>query len=292
MKINKDNRKLFHSQNFLKSSEFVRSLIGKTTISSEDLVVEIGPGKGVITLELAKRAGRVVGIEYDQNLATSLKLKFANNPEVEIIKADFLEWDLPKVPYKVFANIPFDLTAEIINKLLFASNPPTACYLIMQDKAAERFIGAPLFTNSQISILLQPFYEMSILVKINRREFEPIPKINAVLAGFIKKNKPIVNMQSWQLYLDFVIYGYNRWEPTILVTLREVFTKKQLDLVSRNFGLAGLKPSELTVNQWVGMFETFIKFVSNEKQDIVRGAEKRLRFAQRGMQKQYRTRRR
>lgn len=290
MKIKKVNRKLSHSQNFLKSPEFVGNLIDKTTISDKDLVVEIGPGRGAITLELAKRASRVIGVEYDQKLASSLKSRFANNPKVEIVQADFLRWNLPKGPYKVFANIPFNMTADMVNRLLFASNPPQATYLIMQDRAAERFIGTPVFANSQISILLQPFYDMSVLVKIDRREFRPIPKINAVLAGFIKKYKPTVDMQYRQLYRDFVIYGYNQWQPTILDAFREIFTKKQLDLVSKKFDLAELKPSELTIDQWLGIFEVFIEFAPKEKRSIVSGAEKRLRFTQRRMQKQYRTR--
>lgn len=290
MKTNKDNRKLSHSQNFLRSSEFVGNLIDKTTISKEDLVIEIGSGKGVITSELAKKAGRVVGVEYDQRLTIELKERFLNNPKIEIIQADFLRWNLPEGPYKVFANIPFNMTADIVNKLLFVSNPPIASYLIMQDRAAERFIGAPAYMNSQISILLQPFYDMSVLAKIDRREFEPVPRVNIVLARFVKKSKSIVDMQNKQLYQDFVIYGYNQWKPTMLDAFAEIFTRKQLDIISRNFGLKGLKPSGLSVGQWVEMFDSFVKLVSKDKKNIIRGSEARLRSLQQKMQKQYRTR--
>lgn len=292
MKININNfRKLSHSQNFLKSSEFVRNLIDKTTISDKDLVVEIGPGKGIITLELVKKAGRVIGVEYDQKLAVVLKENFAGNPKVEIIQADFLKWSLPKQPYKVFANIPFNMTADIINNLLNSTTPPEVTYLIMQDKAAERFVGLPVGVNTQVAILLQPFYKMSILTKIDRSQFEPVPSVDAVLAGFEMREDPIIDIDYRQMYRDFVIYGYNQWQSTLLDSFREVFTKKQLNVISRNLGIRGKKPSEATIEEWVELFGTFIKFVPSDRKNIVIGAEKRLQLLQVGMEKQHKTRR-
>ena len=286
-----NDRKLSHSQNFLISPEFVGNLIDKTTISDRDLVIEVGPGKGVITNELSRRAQRVIGVEYDPKLAERLKTGLTNNSNIEIIHADFLKWNLPQGPYKVFANIPFNMTADIVNKLLVSSNSPQDTYLIMQDKAAERFIGAPVSTNSQMSILLQPFYDMSILTKIDRSHFQPIPKVNIVLVRFKGKDNQLVDPKLKQLYRDFVIYGYNQWQPTLLDAFKKVLTNKQLSIVSKSFGLKGLKPSELTINQWLGMFNSFVKFMSDDKKNIVSGAENRLIFSQRGIQKEHRTRR-
>ena len=160
----KGERQLSHSQNFLKSSGFVNSLIERTSINSGDLVVEIGPGKGIITAELAKKAGMVIGVEYDPNFARNLKARFSGYPNVEIVESDFLTWTLPNKPYKVLANIPFNMTADIVSKLLSGENSPEATYLIMQDKAAERFMGPPFGPNSQASILLQPFYDINAIL--------------------------------------------------------------------------------------------------------------------------------
>lgn len=290
MQINPKNvRELSHSQNFLKSSEFVRNLIDKTTISDKDLVLEIGSGKGVITTELAKKAGKVIGVEYDRQLASNLKLKYTGNSKIEIIEADFLKWNLPKKPYKVFANIPFNMTADIVNKLLNSPTPPEFAYLIMQDKAAERFIGYPVGVNTQASILLQPFYKMSILTKIDRSQFEPVPSVNIVLAGFETRGNPIIDTKYRQMYRDFVIYGYNQWQPTLVDALQEVFSKKQLGIISRNLGIKGKKPSEATVQEWIKIFDTFIRYVPDDKKNIILGSEKRMQLKHRGMEKQYRT---
>lgn len=287
-----DERQLSHSQNFLKSFEFVGNLIDRTGIKSEDFVVEIGPGKGIITSELSKRAGRVVGVELDPALARSLKVSFFGNDNVEIVEADFLKWDLPKLPYKVFANIPFNMTAEMVNKLLFAENPPEAAYLIIQDRAAGRFMGPPFGPASQISTLLQPFYNMDIIARIDRKEFDPVPNVNTVLAKFEKREEPLVDYNNQSLYRDFVIYGCNQWKPTLTDAFRGIFSGKQLKIIEKNFNLKGLKPSEFNVSQWVGIFDVFMQFVPQDKKDFIKGAERRLKSMQSGMKKQHRTRRR
>jgi len=287
---NMEGRQLSHSQNFLKSSEFVGMLIGSAGIKKEDFVVEIGPGKGIIARELSKKAGKVVGVETDPNLARNLRAGFSDSENVEIIESDFLKWDLPRQPYKVFANIPFNMTADIVKKLLFAENPPEAAYLIMQDRAAGRFMGPPYGPTSQMSTLLQPFYNMGIIAKVDRREFEPVPNVNAVLARFEKREQPLVPRDQQSLYRDFVIYGYNQWKPTLTEALKGVFGRKQLSIVERNFNLKGLKPSELNIEQWTGIFGVFIQHIPQDKKDIVKGAEKRQRLKQSNMKKEYRTR--
>ena len=288
--MNKDKRQLSHSQNFLKNPKFVGILIDRTDIEKDDLVIEIGPGKGIITAELSKRAGKVIAIEYDANLVKSLKESFSNHPNVEIVEANFIHWKLPNHRYKVFSNIPFNMTADIVNKLLSAKKPPKTAYLIMQDKAAGRFMGPPYGPTSQTSVLLQPFYDMKIITKIDRKKFYPVPNVNVVLSKFKKREEVLINSKYQSLYKDFVVYGYNQWKPTLLEAFRGIFTEKQLNVIAQNLKLGGLKPSELTLDQWLKIFETFIKLVPQDKKNLIKGAEKKLRSKQKGMQKVFRTR--
>lgn len=287
-----DSRKLWQSQNFLKDREFVSSLVEMTNIGPTDTVIEVGPGKGIITQQLAGKAQKVIGVEYDRSLARQLKATFAGQKNIEIVEADFLRWDLPKYPYKVFSNIPFNMTADIVNKLLGSPYSPESTYLIMQDTAAERFIGAPVSQSSQISILLQPFYDMGIVTRIDRRQFQPVPNINAVLARFDKRKEPLVDPTLLQLYRDFVIYGYNQWQPTVLEAFKRVFSGRQINIISQTSGVAGLKPSQLSAEQWIILFNSFMQYVPVDKKAIVKGAEEKLKSQQRGMQRQYRTRKR
>ncbi len=285
-----EGRQLSHSQNFLKDAKFVSNLIDRTDLTRDDVVIEIGPGKGIITNQLARKVKKVIAVEYDPQLAK--KLREQNTYQnIEVVQADFLSWNLPKDKYQVFANIPFNMTADMVNKLLTAQNPPASTYLIMQDLAAERFIGVPVAVNSQVSILLQPFYEMGIVQKIDRRQFEPVPTINAVLAKFIKRKAPLVDPKLQQLYRDFVIFGYNQWKPTVLEAFKAVFSGKQISIIRNKFNLKNLKPSELEVSQWIGLFDSFTHFVPEERKSIVKDFEKRLKAKHSSMYKEHRTKR-
>jgi 23S rRNA (adenine-N6)-dimethyltransferase len=283
------NQNLKISQNFLKDPNFVLSLLGLTNITNKDTVIEIGPGRGIITQQLVNKAKKVIAIEYDTKLINILKEKVANYPNVEIVEEDFLKWKLPNYSYKVFSNIPFNLTADIVTKLLESKNPPEVSYLIMQDLAAKRFIGQPIGNNSQISILLKPFYDLKIVTKINRNQFEPIPNINIVLAMFLKRKYPLVNYNYWNEYRDFIIYGYNQWKPTIKDSYNKIFSYKQLQKIENKINI-NKKPTELDIQNWIELFNIYLKYVPNNKKAEIRGFEKSLDNRHRKITKNHRTR--
>ena len=290
--ITTENKNLWHSQNFLHDSLFVASLVAMTSIDKNDTVVEIGSGKGIITQELAKQAHKVIAIELDSTLAEELRKKFIESKNTEIIETDFLKWPNPKFKYKVFSNIPFEYTSRIMDKLLLSPNSPEDTYLIMQDLAAKRYIGSPLGKNSQISLLLQPFYEMSILTNIDRKQYKPVPNVDTVLAQFHKREQPLVDKKLEQDYRDFVIYGYNQWEPTILQAFDKVFSYKQQKILEKNLHIKNKKPSELNIDEWITLFKTYIQYVSDEKKNLVRGSERLLQSKQKKLERTYKTRRR
>ena len=142
------------SQNFIKDPQLVLSLIEKSSISLEDVVYEIGPGTGVITSALVNCCKKVIAIEKDSDLSAMLQRKLCHLPNLTIRTGNFLEYKLPRKPYKVFSNIPFCITSAIMTKLSTTQNPPEDSFLIMQKEAAEMFSGIPHETLR--SILLKP----------------------------------------------------------------------------------------------------------------------------------------
>jgi len=232
----------------------------------------------------------VIAIELDHTLAEDLKKKFSTFSNIEIIEADFLKFETPKYPYKVFSNIPFEFTSRIVDKLLLSTNPPQNIYLIMQDLAAKRYIGSSTGENTQVSILLRPFYKMDILKHIDRRKFKPIPNVDTVLVEFKKKEEPLIEEKLIQEYRDFVIYGYNRWKATILQAFDKVFSYKQQKIIEKNLHIRNKKPSELNIDEWVSLFQTYMQYVSDEKKNLVRGSERLLQQKQNKLEKRYRTR--
>lgn len=110
-------KNLGYSQNFLVNKKLVERLISKSNIDVTDYVIEIGPGKGIITDVLSQHAGEVVAVEYDQELYNNL-VRYHSHDNVTYIFGDFLKYKLPlNRRYKIFSNIPFQITADIIRKL-------------------------------------------------------------------------------------------------------------------------------------------------------------------------------
>ena len=132
-----------HTQNFLHSPRLVERIVDLAGISREDLVGEIGPGRGIITAALIPRRDRVLALEKDSRYAERLTRRYADCPRVAIFAADALDVPLPVTPYKVVASIPYDITTAIVAKLTSGVSPPADAFLVMQREAADRVSGHP-----------------------------------------------------------------------------------------------------------------------------------------------------
>lgn len=294
IRVRKDYRQipLQYSQNFLKSPLLVKKLVEQSSIDRTDIVYEIGPGKGIITQELAKKSTKVIAIEKDRGLWTRLREKFLNNPNIEIRLGDFLKERLPeKERYKVFSNIPFSITAEIIAKLTSAANPPKDTYLIIQEESARKFSGSPYGKERLYSLLLQPRFELRILHHFRRTDFYPVPKVNIVLLQIKKRNNPLVQGDKKQLYRDFIVYGFSQWKLNIKKALEKIFTYKQFSRLARDLKFEkSATPSDLSFQQWLGLFNYFVIGVEESKKELVYGSENLLKHQQSRLQKIHRTR--
>jgi 23S rRNA (adenine-N6)-dimethyltransferase len=196
---------ILYSQNFLRVPALAASLLGKCDIGICDAVYEIGPGKGILTEQLGLRCKQVVAIEKDPRLAELLRRRFGSWPHVTIHQGDFLEYPLPHhQPYKVVANIPFNVTAAIVKKLTMAECPPGDAYLAMQREAAEALLGAP--RESLRSLLLKPWFEAEVVHRFRRSDFMPLPHVDVVMLRLRKRGPPLVSSREGQCFRDFAVY--------------------------------------------------------------------------------------
>ena len=169
-------------QNFLHESGVVRHIAQVAEIEPDDLVVEIGPGLGVLTRELAGRAGRVIAVELDSRLAEyirSLEL-----PNTELVEADILQVDLEALTsgqrYVVVANLPYSVAAAAIAHLLESEARPARIIVMVQKEVAERIIASPPQMNL-LSIAVQLFGTPRIMFKIGPGAFVPAPKVDSAV---------------------------------------------------------------------------------------------------------------
>lgn len=247
------------NQNFFKDADLVAAVVQQANFSPQDIVYEIGPGQGIITQQLAKAVKKVVAVEIDKDLFLSLKQKFVNDPNIQLINTDFLTYLIPGGGFKVFSNIPFNLTADIIRKLL-ASPGLIEAFLVVQTEAAQKFAGTPKET--QFSILTKPWFELEIVRSFRKTDFEPIPSVETVLLKITKRPEALVDQAAKDNYIWFVKYGFNRWRQNLGKNFKEVFTYKQWRRLAHDlkFQLKA-QPTDLTFNQWLGIFNFYLKTV-------------------------------
>ncbi len=267
------------SQNFIKDPFVVKELLNVSSINSNDLIIEIGPGRGIITKELINRAKEVIAIEKDLDLYQDLTQKFKEVPNLKIFNKDFLSWNLPDKPYKIFSNIPFNITAEIVDKFLKSINKPTEIYLILQTEAAEKYAGGEIETQS--SILAKIFYDIQIIGEIDRTAFTPNPQIKISFIKFVKKLPCQGELPEglrgfdYPQFRDFIIYGFNQWKTDIFNAYKKVFSYQQFKFINKDLKINHLKPSQLKLDQWLKFFDIYQNFVPISKKDLVDGFEKK-----------------
>lgn len=282
---------LQHSQNFLRDPKLVQELIGKSSLQKNDTVFEIGAGKGIITELLAKSVKSVIAIEPDAKLYDYLQEKLKEYSNVHIQKIDFLKSDLPKEHYKVFSNIPFNVTAEVIKKLLGAQNSPQDSYLIVQEEAAQKYAGKPYARETLFSILHKPWFGFSVVYKFKRNDFTPIPQVNSVLLRIEKLKKPLIGQPVAALFKDFVAFGFTSVRPNLKKGYKNVFGHIQFLKLADEFNFSpDAKPTDLNFEQWLGIFNYFIAGVEQRRQKQVVGALANLTEQQKSLEKIHRTR--
>ena len=277
------------SQNFLKCPAIVSSLLDLCDVGADDVVYEIGPGKGIMTAALALRCKRVVAVEKDSRLAVLLRRRFANTPTVTIHQGDFLAYPLPRKPYKVVANIPFNITADIVNKLTAAPWPPVDAYLTMQREAADMLLGRP--HESLRSILLKPWFETEVIHRFRRSDFIPAPRVDVVMLRLRKRGPPLVRSADRQCFRDFVVHSFTTWQPGRTSSIESIFTRQQLKHIRGELGVDfAVTPTAIPFEHWLCLFEYFKTVRSDRTMRMIVGSERRLLRQQQRLKKVHRTR--
>lgn len=242
-----------YTQNFYNNTSKISKLVSSIEIKENDIVLDVGAGKGILTNELGKYSKNVIAYELDSEYYEILKHTFHDRKNILLVNEDFTQVHLPKKPFKVFANIPFSLTADIVNKITSDESQLIEAYLFVQKESAERFLGIP--RNTQIATILSYRFEIGVLDTFERRDFKPVPNVDVVLLKIVRR-KNIEN--DYLLFKDFVTYVFNQTEKDVYETFKKLFTFNQLkhikeDLKRRNYTV----PSDIPKEYFLKIFEYF-----------------------------------
>lgn len=233
-----------YSQYFLRSPQLVKELVGHTSISKHDDVIDIGAGSGIVSSVLASRSRSVTAIEVEPRVVSRLRENMQKYPNVTVYQGDFLEMELPEKPYKIFANIPFHLSSPILHKITEAKNPPKATYLIVQKQFANKLLADSDHFTSQLGMIIGPEFAVRVRRPLRRTDYWPHPNVDTVLLEIVHRDEPLINQGKLKTYKRMIVDCFS--DP-------KIFAKMPLAEVGLR---ADIKPSQMTLAQWIKLFKT------------------------------------
>lgn len=186
-------------QHFLVDAEAVETIIKAADISADDTVLEIGPGLGVMTDQLAETGAEIVAVETDTKLVELLRRRLPSN--VTITEADIMKFNLDQLPadYKVVANVPYYITSPILRLLMEATNPPQQAVLLIQKEVAKRLVAKP----GQLSVLalsVQYYAKVELVAVVPHDKFWPAPKVDSAVVSITRRAQPAFAADTTKLF--------------------------------------------------------------------------------------------
>ena len=196
-------------QHWLKDRDILAAIADDAKLMPEDTVLEIGPGLGTLTSELLRRAGRVVAVEFDPDLARKLPGQFPGK-NLQVVHEDILQFNLGSLPagYKVVANVPYYITSKIIEKLMTAKNKPSLVVILVQKEVAERVAAGP-GDMSILAISAQVFAKARLGVEVPREYFTPPPKVDSQVVILETLAAPLVAPEDEKAFFRVVKAGFS-----------------------------------------------------------------------------------
>lgn len=201
-------------QHFLRSSKLAAELVRAARIQPHDLVLDLGAGTGALTAALARCAGRLVAVEIDPGLAAGLRRRF---PEAEVLAADAFHVPLPREPFKVVANLPFDGATAILRRLLDPRVPLVSADVVVEWSVACK--RAAVWPTTQLSAYWGAWFELSIVRRLPRCVFAPPPAVDAGVLRIGRRSDPLVRADESCRYEGFLARGF-RSGPRAVVPWR------------------------------------------------------------------------
>lgn len=254
-------------QNFLVSAVMANKIAEAANLSKKDTVLEIGPGRGILTNELIKRAGKVVAVEKDKKLFNFLKEKFSQAKNLDLICADIRDvlrcprnYKLRIKNYVVVANIPYYITSFLFRLLLEESkNKPSRIVLTVQKEVAERITACPPKMNLlALSVLVYGKAKIAFMVK--KGNFRPRPKVDSavLIVSSISDKFFQSNKIDEKKFFKFLKLSFSQPRKTLANNLVKRYFKPKIQDNLEKCGLSfNVRAQELSLKDWVCLYKNF-----------------------------------
>lgn len=248
-------------QNFLINPSVCPRMAQACGASPDSGVLEIGPGIGVLTRELAQAAGKVVAIELDDRLPPVLAETLAGHSHVKIVQGDCMKLDLHKLladefgerPVAVCANLPYYITSPIIMNLLESRLPITNITVMVQKEAAQRLCATPGTRQAgAVTLAVQYYAEAETLFSVSRGSFLPAPQVDSAVIRLTIRPTPPCAVKDEACLFRLIRAGFGQRRKTLLNSLTAAgYTKQQLATALEAAGIPATARAEaLTLEQF------------------------------------------
>ncbi|MGW5922669.1 ErmE/ErmH/ErmO/ErmR family 23S rRNA (adenine(2058)-N(6))-methyltransferase [Nocardia fluminea] len=210
----RDHARRTLSQNFLVDRAAVDSIVA--VADPAGTVLEPGAGEGVLTHALARRGAQVIAYEIDPLLAAKLSARTRSEDRIRVVRGDFTRAKAPREPFAVVGNIPFSVTAEIVDWCLTAPALTSATLLTQHEYARKRTGDYGRW--SLLTATTWPWFTWELHGQVSRRSFRPVPSVDSAILRITRRSEPLVQQQS--SYMELVRTGYSGIGGTVRASLR------------------------------------------------------------------------
>jgi 16S rRNA (adenine1518-N6/adenine1519-N6)-dimethyltransferase len=239
-------------QNFLIDDNILKKIVGAANINSQDLVLEIGPGIGTLTRELAARARKVATVEIDKRLLSILEETLADFSNVTVIHGDILKINLTQLvhnlfddlSFKVVANLPYYITTPIIMGILERGVPFESITVLVQREVAERMVASPGNKDyGALSVAVQYYTVPRVVGKVPASVFIPPPKVDSMIITLEKRSEPSVHVEDRRLFFEIVHAAFAKRRKTLINNLMSAggelkgWTRQEIEEVLNQCGI-------------------------------------------------------
>lgn len=256
-------------QHFLVDEKALGCIISAAELTSNDTVIEVGPGLGILTEELARRAGRIIAIEVDSRLASALKETLASCPNVTIVNKDVLETDAAELlesvgggvytSYKVVANLPYYIGSAVLRRFMEASIKPCLMVVTVQKEVAQQMAAQP-GKMSLLSVGVQFYGKPAIVDYIPASGFYPQPKVDSAIVRIDIYDQPAVQVEDETEFFRVVRGGFSAPRKQLHNSLAQGLGMSSRDaaaLLKRAGICQKRRPGTLSLDEWARVYRVY-----------------------------------
>jgi len=244
-------------QHWLTDENALYGIVDAAELNDEDVVLEVGPGLGALTKILVRRAGKVIAVEFDPELADSIhgRLPVGN---LQVIHQDILSFDFTSLPpdYKIVANIPYYLTSNLIRTLSETTNRPSVAVLLVQKEVAERVVAQP-GDMSVLSVTAQYYWQTGLGFKVPAEMFEPAPKVDSQVLLLQRRDEELFPGTDAKAFFRLVKAGFSERRKKLRSSLSNGLhiSKKEVEAILNKASIdPDLRAQALSLEDWYRLY--------------------------------------